>query len=340
MDLLADKGPEVLDAIQRQLPSEAHWKLREGRTLRWWPGDIQQTITADAPTVDVDLAVFRLSITTRMFEDVGASDVLYDVIAKVNGDASGSALILDETERCILLHASFYIHPENMAWVLTLATYATTSQMAQAQRLEGFLQATLKKQNDAGRRAVSPHPVHGIRTTVDDMQAFMSELTQEADRVPRQFGGRDFRESDGRHGPDPSVSTQFDETGLTAEFPFQGRQPAVAGLLKRLFQRTDRPTGTALFTAEVVEPGDGHAKGCFMKLTLPEPIADARLINQLNQQERIDPTMLQGTGAWCEGAHGITYTSFLPSLFQRPGLFGLLYRLAALRAAWAGRFLA
>jgi hypothetical protein len=134
--------------------------------------------------------------------------------------------------------------------------------------------------------------------------------------------------------------TNFDEGGLAAEFQFHGRAPAAAGYFARLLGHRPPALGSALFRADNCAQHPRCGPGCLTMLTIPVSDEDPQLINQLNLQERDDWTGAQGMGAWCLGEKGIAYAAFLPVAVRRPGIFGMVYRNAAIRAGWAGRFLA
>lgn len=340
MDLMTDPGPALLETLQRHLPSEHAWKLLEGRTLRWWPCEMEQTIIADEPTIEVDLSLVRLTITTRVLEGIGESDFLFTMLGMLNRLPCGSAWIWDESDGSVVLHTTHYIHPENATWVTPMVQFTCVTQMARAQALIGPLTKSFVEGRRRGKLVTSPHPIAGVRNLSDDLQAFLKILIPEMDSNGRNYGLDDFKESEAGFGPDPSVMTNFDRTGLTAEFPFHGRTPATVGFFDRWMGRQPKPLGTARLIADSKTPNPEYGLGCLMLLTLPVAEVDPRLVNLLNLHERNDRTGLQGTGAWSIGQDGITHASFLPAGLNRRGLFGLMYRNAALRAAWAGRFLA
>ncbi len=172
------------------------------------------------------------------------------------------------------------------------------------------------------------------------MRAVIGGICGGAAGKPLPYGLADFQESTEAHGPDPTLMTNFDTAGLTAEFQFHSQAPAAAGLIARVIGHRPPTFGSALFEAKAGIQHPSYGPGCLTLLALPISDEDPRLINQLNLQERDDWTRAQGMGAWCMGDRGITHAAFLPAAMRRPGTFGITYRNAAIRAAWAGRFLA
>jgi hypothetical protein len=168
---MPDIGLEMLYRLQASLPFHPDWSILEGRSLGWWPCDLLQVASVAEPRSEVGLQVCKLTISTRLLRDVELCPETLDVLAGLNRLACGSALTFDEAHRSIELNACFYVHADNLGWTVPLATFAGVAQMAEAQALVSSLGSLLRDSIRAGRRAVSAHPVHGMRTRSDDMQA-------------------------------------------------------------------------------------------------------------------------------------------------------------------------
>jgi len=335
----SDVGPELLDGLQKSLPTMPVWSIREGRSLLWWPCELRQVLTIEEPRTDMGIAVCKLTIRTQLIQDVAIVGKTLDLLAGLNRMACMSALVHDETDRSIALHTSFYVHEGSLGWITRLASFASVAQMAEAQTMVDGLQTLLCESGGSGDKAASAHPVKGVRTQVDDMRAVIGGLRKGAVGMPPSYGLEDFQESTDSYGPDPSLMTNFDEGGLTAEFQFHGQAPAAARLVARMLGQRPPGFGSALFQADVKARHPSYGSGCLTLLALPVSDTDPQLVNRLNLQERDDWTRAQGIGAWCLGDKGITHAAFLPAAVRRPGTFGMIYRNAALRSAWAGRFL-
>lgn len=337
---MSDVGPGMLDRLQAALPLQPDWSIREGRSLQWWPCELQQTISVGEPRSHMGSDVCKLTIGTRLVRDVEVSSQTLSALARLNRMACSSALILDEADRSMELSTCFYIHVYNLRWTAPLVIFAAVAQAAEAQHLMGGPESVFCEDSRGGRKAVCVHPVSGVRAHGDDMQAVIRRLSAGAPGAPFTYGLVDVQESTGSFGPDPSLMTNFDEGGLAAEFQFHGRTSAVDRYLARLLGRRSPALGSALFEAETCARHPRYGPGCLTVLTLPVTDEDPQLINQLNLQERDDWTRAQGMGAWCLGERGIAHAAFLPVAVRRRGLFGMVYRNAAVRAGWAGRFLA
>lgn len=334
-----DSGGEFLDFAYSALQVDAEWSVRSDRSFSWWPYDLKQTVAVDAPRSVLGVDVCKVTITTQVLQDVAASGRLFEILTMTNRLACGSSLVHDEDLRRVDLHACLYVNPENLAWTAQLGGFVAATQAAEAHMVANPLQEALSPIS-MGRRASSRHPVAGLRPRPDDMLRVIETVYSPLGQRPTPFGTLDFEAATGPDSQDPSLLTNFDMDGLTAEFSFQGKESVVQRMIDRLSGRRGRALGSALFRAELKPHHPQYGSGCLTLLTLPTSDEDNLLVNRLNLAERDDWTRTQGFGAWCMDAKGITHAAFLPAGIYSRGLFKMIYWNACARAAWAGRFLA
>src|SRR6266540_1801616 len=98
---MSDVGPGVLDKLQGTLPADPAWLMREARTLMWWPCELRQVIGLGEPRTDLDMSLCKLTIITRLIEDVSMSAKMVRALAVVNRMACASALIHDDADRSL-----------------------------------------------------------------------------------------------------------------------------------------------------------------------------------------------------------------------------------------------
>ena len=119
----------------------------------------------------------------------------------------------------------------------------------------------------------------------------------------------------------------FDEDGLTAEFPFPGCVPP-----------------TALLTASNAEKHPRFGSGLLLLPKLPlacQGVDVESLAFKLNAAEVKEWTHCHFMGAWCVDPNlkTPTYCSFFPSALYKPGLLGNCIYSMAHRARWANEYL-
>ena len=92
---MIDLGPELLDWIDRLYQIDAEWRVREERSLTWWPFVFRQQIVADIPQESFGEDVTRLTATTPLLTNVPDDDVTYKLLLGMNYLATFSAIIYE-----------------------------------------------------------------------------------------------------------------------------------------------------------------------------------------------------------------------------------------------------
>lgn len=162
---MIDLGPELLDWIDRLYQIDAEWRVREERSLTWWPFVFRQQIVADIPQESFGEDVTRLTATTPLLTNVPDDDVTYKLLLGMNYLATFSAIIYEPERSVVQIRTAASFYPGNRGWLGQFFASAAILQVAVPHGMdpEPFTDGRL------GTFDVVPHPTSGQRMTPDDM---------------------------------------------------------------------------------------------------------------------------------------------------------------------------
>lgn len=319
----SDLGQETVAYLFDAMQVDPEWSVREDRGGVWWPGEVAQRIWAEPPRDGPTGPVFDVRAETDVIAHVAPSERLTRMISVLNAHASLSALVYDEDQRSLRYACSMVIHQQNVSWAKQLLSLAIA-----IQAVDAIIKLDASELL-GGVPAVSAHPTSGVRTFRDDMVNVVAEsIAPHGSGASSPFSEEDFVSIE-QLDPNPSVLTNFGESGLTAEFPFfgprSGAQASIAGVAPE----------TALLQ---ITRNDRHPQlgsGCLVRLTLPVGPDTEGVSLELNRREATLASDCHFLGAWCVGPMGLTFVTFLPAIAHRPGLLTNLFMNSAIRTRWA-----
>jgi len=164
--------------------------------------------------------------------------------------------------------------------------------------------------------ATSGHPKNGKRPTPDELAAGGLHAMIAAEGAKPCAWTKQFREAEAYiHGP-PSLLSNGDETGLTAEFPW------------------DDFSSLCRFKSDERHPRYGH--GLFMKQSFPVPVKSEvdgiKLALELNAQELDQIPYGYGLGSYCFENRSLHFVAFYPNFISKFASLENLYFASATRA--------
>jgi hypothetical protein len=324
-----DVGPEAVDRLYDLMKIDEEWSLREPRRYEWWGHRLRQVVEAGAAVRSEGVVVCRLAARTAMIRNAPLSDRLELLVATLNAQAALNAIVLDRTSRTIYLSSYLVLHRETLDWALSLFTSAVATQAVEA----GIL-GELFVSMGFGELDESAHPRSGWRPEPDEMLSVVAQVYAPIGQEPSRFPPGEF-EKIARNRKGPSVLTNADGAGLTAEFPFTGTTSSALRFERHLAGESVGEPETALFQATAEAEHPRYGSGCLLLLRLPRQGVTPEIANQLNCEEATGRFAGYGLGAWCVSDETAVHACFLPSAVYRPGLLGNLVLDRAVRTLWA-----
>jgi hypothetical protein len=321
---------EVLDRIWKLLSIEEEWAVREPWSLTWWAHRLAQRIRISKDAPGGRRGRLRVSIETDCLRGL-----VFDHAGFARADAGNRLTTLagftqDPSTGRLFAASTAYVRKENIAWQkIILGLTAGLS----ATRAHGYARGA-SEWGPTAQADESAHPVNGFRPDEDDIlwvpaQAFKPHGAGESLFIGGQMSSLlQIR-------PRPWVLASGGPTGITAEFPFWGYQPAG-------FVSSRKGPETALLQVTTNEKNPTYGSGALLRLSLPLALEGDECVEtaaRLNLRETTEWTGFDHFGAWCANPrmHSVTYVTFLPSGMhdQVPVVLRSMVWNMAARAKWA-----
>ncbi|MCX5658219.1 MAG: hypothetical protein NTW19_00675 [Planctomycetota bacterium] len=309
----------MIDFLFAHMQIDEQWSVRTPRAFTWWPHQLCQRVWADPARDDDGFDLVQVHACTDLALDVEPSESLYLHVAEGNRRLALNAMVYDPEARTISLRSKVLAHQENQFWLQRLMLGAVGLQAALAQTLVNHGIPELL----GGRPAISQHPVSGPRLVPDEMTTIT--------RVFIDYGSKPFPFNPGEFElvktiePNPSVLTNTDEHGATAEFPYAGEHPVIPGAKM-----------TSLYRAKSQNPHPTLGYGCYITLNLPGTVVNEseQVANQLNLLESSNAVWNHFLGSWTRERLGLCHTIFLPAHSYMAGLAATFLHSMANRSNW------
>ncbi len=323
----SDPGLDVIDFVYRSMNIDEQWSERNERGFTCWGHRLAQQVWAEAPRLSQGYWVTRVHARAAVLREVPWSGAIQARVSALNMYGSLSAYCREADGRRLSLDCNVYVHHGNAAWLKRLFACAVALQAAEAEIAADMLSSLV-----GGAPDESGHPINGPRVVPDNMLDIIAQLFAPASAGPSACKPGEFEQALAM-APEPWVLASGDEQGLTAEFPFTDSTPAVAG-----------GRGTALLIASAAEQHPRLGSGLLVRLALPvlvDALRGNELAHQLNWVEATQWNAPHFLGAWCLDANStLTFVTFVPSAVYAPGLLHALILSSAVRARWAGEYIA
>lgn len=319
---MTDLGIELLDWLEATLQLDPPWRVRDGRSLTWWPYRYRQQLVADSPRPSAGERITRLTAVTPLLTGIADADAAYARTGAANGMASLSAMVFDPATGLLAAHTAASFHGGNRGWLAPLFASAAALQIAVASESDpeafaGGLGGTLDW---------APHPSSGERPEPDDMLNVTS-LYQRAGLEPTRMTGGDYAAAAGELARIGSLA-ETAGTHLTVHVA----APRLGGRSRIVVENSRHP---------------GFGNGLFVLVDAPELPARcdlSRLANDLNRFEVAERIDGHAFGAWTPREDGLFHVAFYPNLlFAQDGARSRQARLLNLvldevsRARWLDR---
>jgi hypothetical protein len=319
-----DVGIRLVNHVFRIMRIDEEWSITEERGFTWWGHRLSQRVWAEVPRMHNNTNVVAVHAETAFLRNVKSGFSPGQKTAVANRYSSLSALISDhETER-VYWRCSAYIHDQVEPWIQPLFASAVAIQAEEA-----HFRVDELRENIGGDIDESEHPESGIRKDPDEMLSIVTDFF-----LPQGMGSSPFREDEfqavANMEPSPAVMATYDPSGLTAEVPFSGVEPAA---LSAMSPTAEGPS-TALFQAS---SGEGHqylGSGCRIQLVLPLKVDDHGTPAGINLAEAKSWTGYNLFGGWYWANESLIFGTFIPSAAYRRGLLSLILWNAAGKAKW------
>lgn len=292
---IADVGVSVVDAIAEMMGVDVAWSTRDERGFTWWGKDYAQRVWSEPALNDDGFEIFRLHARTplvRVFEATDENLAKLNVLSMV---ATTSGFLINPDEGTVDLTASMYVHSDTADWVRKCFGTVVAMQAADAQ-----LKAELLAKLTGAEPATSAHPASGARPDLDEMLGILEDIVVPRGREPSVWQGDQMAalievvKSAGN-----TVLATGDESGLTAELPFQSE--------------------TSLLTVSTREEHPQLGNGVLIRLRLPVLFSEEdgpRFAFELNRRELSVLTRAHFLGTWCWHDEFLHYVTFLPNVLN------------------------
>ncbi len=291
-----DLAPELFNRLDVVLRPDARWRLRDERSLTWWPCALRQRIQALEPADDRGVPATRLIAVTPLARDLADVQHALLMAASANQAATLSAVMVDVADASVGLALAASVRPKARVWLLPLLADAVALQVAVAanasidEMAAGF----------GGRPDVAPHPEAGQRTGAHQILE-MVERAQRDGLTTVRMPESDFRRSVGDL-LDLGIPAAADGTRLEVGV----MAPALGGDARVVIECATHP---------------GFGNGLLVLVETPLGVAPAdgpAIANELNRAELVDRTGGLAFGAWTPAAvgdvAGLARVMFLPNL--------------------------
>ncbi len=321
-----DLAPELFNRLDVALRPDARWRLRDERSLTWWPCALRQRIEALPPADDRGVPATRLMAMTPLARDIADVGHALLMAAAANQAATLSAVIVDEVDASVGLALAASVRPKARIWLLPMLADAVALQVAVA----GTASIDQMAMGFGGVPDLASHPEAGPRTDTHAVLAMVERAQRDglaAVRMPES----DFRRAVGDLSdvgiPAAADGTRL-EVGVTA--------PGLGGDARVVIESATHP---------------GFGNGLLVLVEAPmavAPLAGPAIANALNRAELFERTGGLAFGAWTPvalgDAAGLARVAFLPNLLlpqapeadRRARLVNLVID-AVLRVQWLDR---
>jgi len=314
---MRDLGPGILDWYERTCQVDETWRLREGRSLTWWPYAFRQVVTAEPPRQSLDATVTRVTAVTPISTGVPDDAPVEVVLFGSNVQASYSAMVFDPGRRAFFTSTAACFHEGNETWLRRLFAVAGVLQVAVPHGLERAAFDLLGAPDIAG------HPVSGRRPEPDDIIGIVNAV-QAKGREPNPLG----------RGVYAAAAAKLAELGIKA------RQEGESLVL--ILPAEHLEGGFTIVVNNAEHPGFGN--GLFLLQIAPAIPGQASLAmyaNDLNLRELTEPVDTHAFGAWLKGPQDeLNHVAFItadmldmPEQAQVALLVNLVFN-EMLRARW------
>lgn len=327
-----DAGPEVILFVYcTSLRIDDEWSVEMPGGFTWWGHGLAQRVWAEECRRDQGVDVTLMHAETDFLRNVEYNRETLEGLNLLNAETAQFAFVYDLDDRCVRLHATMYVHRQNMEWSKRMFAGAAGLQVSYAH----------KKVNEAARLFsgsepdTSPHPENGYRAKPDEILGVIDLAFIPANDFADPIGDSEFRIAAGLLTR--KSFTTWGEWGLTSEFPFTGDEPAHVRMKKRL-----GPV-TTLFQASSREKHPLLGKGLLTTMRLPLSIdreEGLRLATGLNLLESMEWAKCHMNGAWLiDELNCLSFYSFLPILAHKKQILANLALSNYIRCGWAAGIL-
>ena len=293
-----DLAPELFNRLDLALRPDARWRLRDDRSLTWWPCAIRQRIEALEPQDDRGVPATRLVAVTPLARDIADPGHALLMAAAANQAATLSAVLVDLADCTVGLALAASVRPKARIWLLPMLADAVALQVAVA----GTASIDEMAAGFGGVPDLAPHPASGLRTGPDVHSVLgMVEKAQRDGLVTVRMPETDFRRAVG----------DLSDVGI----------PAVAeGTRLEVGVVANALGGDARVVIEcATHPGFGNGLLVLVETPLAvDPASGPAIANELNRADLLDRVGGLGFGAWAPAAigdaAGLAHVTFLPNL--------------------------
>lgn len=326
-----DTGPEVLQFTCDALRIDDEWMTETTGGFTWWGHGLAQRVWAEACREDLGVDVTLTHVETDFLRNVGCDLKTMEGLNLLNAEAPQFAFVYDPNEMRIRLHATFYVHRQNVEWSKRLFMLVAGLQVSYAHMKAGGASHLF----DGSEPDTSPHPGNGFRQKSDEILGVIDQaIIPESDNA-EPIGVGEFRQAA------DCLSQQMLATcgggGMTAEFPFSGDEPAILRFGKGM------GVVTALFRAFSRKRHSLLGKGLLTTLQLPVSLdreEGLRISAGLNLLESVEWARCHMNGAWrIDSQDCLSFVSFLPIMSHEKGLLLNLAISNYIRSGWAAGIL-
>ena len=317
-----EAGLNIIRRIYQTCRVDAEWSVWDERGYTWWGGRLSQRLWVDDSIEDEEFSLYPMHARTDILRGVKPSDENYATLARVNRDATYSALCLDPDSGTVFSHTRYNCHAENHDLAEMMFQPAAVLQVAHAHTILDDLHNLM-----GGTPCITGHPVSGLRKELDDMLnvATVFQAAGQADAADLYDEFARLQEI----GKQVSVETNFGPDDLTAEFPFHEK-------LKHPFAQD--MAMTALYRLKTGHPHTDMGSGLLARLDLPCLKSRPEVANAMNLQMTRGSEIENALGAWTCDERTLHHQLFIPNLSLRPGMAVNCFMYGFKRCLWASQF--
>lgn len=329
---LDDPGEGILDTLSAQLMFDPEWTSRSSRSLDWWGAPLPLRITVGPPRRLFGDPAVKVTASVQVTGAVNHPlEQTYKILAATNAYSTGWMYWIDPGSLSIHTAVTHYAHEGNSSVIqgrtfalLMLLTYGAA--VGKAPHFQEALRAHME---------APEHPRSGTRVDFDELASY-SDFVAASRGQPNPWVESDFQ-SDADWLNSHGAFSFAGSSGLSAEFPFTGSNPAA-------FQSVGTaPAQTSLLTMNTDAENPQFGAGLFtvLKLPLALPADEAFVLaNGLNWAEANEGTGFPSWGAWTiepgtEDDPTLCHVMFSPDQMFKPGMSGLIAFQNGLRNSWA-----
>lgn len=313
MNTAMNAGEKTIEWLYREdLRVDERWSVRVPQGFIWWPDQNAQRIEIVGAEFSqrAEEDTFFVRVKTELLRDVTLDDRSLPIVNRsLMSLASMSGPVYDATKGVLSLSSLVRTYESIRGWMSHVISMAAVLQIFDniGAELADMLGATF---------ATSGHPKNGKRPTPDELAAGGLHAMIAAEGAKPCAWTKQFREAEAYiHGP-PSLLSNGDETGLTAEFPW------------------DDFSSLCRFKSDERHPRYGH--GLFMKQSFPVPVKSEvdgiKLALELNAQELDQIPYGYGLGSYCFENGSLHFVAFYPNFISKFASLENLYFASATRA--------